>query len=718
MRVSSSASSASNPPVAEWITLKLLEEDPFATLGRLRESAPVHWVPALNRYIITRFEECRYVETRPDVFTAEQDGHRVDRTIGRSMIRKDDPDHARERLAANRTLRVRAVADRWRPVFEANANRLLADFVDRGPGADLSEDFAAPLAAANVAALVGLPHVPHDDVARWSATFMAGAANLAEEPDIWASVAAVNAEIDDALDEAVDRVRRHPDGSILSTMVEAGMPLGTQRANVKLAIAGGINEPKHAVTSAVWALSTRAEQRRRAMAEPSLFEAVFEEIVRWLPPVGMISRRTTRDVELGGLLIPADAQVGASLHAANRDPRRFANADQFDFDRDSTGHLGFGAGPHMCAGRWVGQCSVGQVALPMLYSRLRGLTASDPEGAHFVGWTFRGLQQLPVQWDSVTRFTPEPTRSPTPREVTVTEKVVEAEGVCSVTLEPIEGYANWEPGSHITLKLPNGLERQYSLCGSPTAAHWRIAVLAEPSSRGGSDYIHTQLQVGDRLPVVPPRNNFPLARSARYRFVAGGIGITPILPMIAQADSNGADWSLLYLGRTRRRMAFLRELERYGTRVTVWPSDERGTVDLHGHLGGPESSPVYACGPEKLLDALESMAADWSDSTLHVERFVARAVDLPNTPFRIRLAHSGRVLEVPSDKSIVDVLDDADVAITTSCLEGTCRTCETGVVAGIPCHRDSTLSAEERLASNSLMICVSRSKTAELTLDL
>lgn len=127
---------------------------------------------------------------------------------------------------------------------------------------------------------------------------------------------------------------------------------------------------------------------------------------------------------------------------------------------------------------------------------------------------------------------------------------------------------------------------------------------------------------------------------------------------------------------------------------------------------------MYACGPEKLLDALESMSADWSDSTLHVERFVARAVDLPNTPFRIRLAHSGRVLEVPSDKSIVDVLDDADVATTTSCLEGTCRTCETGVVAGIPCHRDSTLSAEERLASNSLMICVSRSKTPELTLDL
>lgn len=710
------SNSSSTVPVAEWITPRLLDRDPYGVLGQLRESAPVHWVPAIDRYVITRFDDCRYVETHPEVFTAEQPGHRVDRTIGRSMIRKDDPAHARERHAANHSLRVKAIADKWRPVFETNTDRLITEFIDRGSGADLSRDLAAPLAATNVAALVGLSHIPHEDVTRWSAAFMAGAANLAEEPDIWARVAAVNAEIDDAVDEATPHLRRHPDGSILSAMIEADMPVETQRANVKLAISGGINEPKHALTNAVWALSTHTEQRRAAMAEPSLFESVFEEIVRRLPPVGLISRRTTLDVELEGWIIPAGAQVGASLHAANRDPRRFANPDVFDVYRESTGHLAFGAGPHMCAGRWAAQCSVGQVALPMLFSRLQGLIASDPAGARFSGWTFRGIESLPVQWDSATRSASRTYTSA--REVVVVGKRVEAEGVCSVSLRPIADDAAWLPGTHVTIGLPNGLERQYSLCGPPTDNHWRIGVLAEPTSRGGSGYIHTQLRVGDRLPVLGLRNNFPLIAARRYRFVAGGIGITPILPMIAHAEAKGADWSLLYLGRIRRRMAFLAELEHYGDRVTVWPSDEYGTLNLRDHLVELDSTLVYACGPEKLVDALEVLSADWPESTLHVERFVARTVDLPSNPFRIRLARSGHVLEVPSDKTIVDVLDDAGVSVATSCLEGTCRTCETRVVAGTPCHRDSALTAEERIAGDSVLVCVSRAKTEELTLDL
>lgn len=226
------SNSSSTVPVAEWITPRLLDRDPYGVLGQLRESAPVHWVPAIDRYVITRFDDCRYVETHPEVFTAEQPGHRVDRTIGRSMIRKDDPAHARERHAANHSLRVKAIADKWRPVFETNTDRLITEFIDRGSGADLSRDLAAPLAATNVAALVGLSHIPHEDVTRWSAAFMAGAANLAEEPDIWARVAAVNAEIDDAVDEATPHLRRHPDGSILSAMIEADMPVETQRANV------------------------------------------------------------------------------------------------------------------------------------------------------------------------------------------------------------------------------------------------------------------------------------------------------------------------------------------------------------------------------------------------------------------------------------------------------------------------------------------------------
>ncbi|WP_270483105.1 cytochrome P450 [Gordonia jacobaea] len=709
-------------PVADAVTLEALNRDPWPVVAALRDEAPVHWVPALNRYLVMGFDDCRFVETRPDIFTAVEDRHPVDRTIGRSMIRKDDPNHAPERHAANRALRIKVVADRWRPVFEENTRVFLDQLIAAGPGADLSADFAAPLAASNVAALVGLKDVPATVVLRWSTAFMAGAADPGADVSIRRRVREANAEIDDVIASVVAGSNRAPDGTILAAMIDAGMSLETQRANVKLAISGGINEPKHALTNAVWALARHREQHDRAVADPTLFEAVFEEIVRWLPPVGVISRRTTCEVEIAGVTIPEGAQIGACLHSANRDPRRFTAPDAFDIDRDSVGHLAFGAGPHMCAGRWAAQCAVGQVALPQLYARFSGLRPVDSEGAAFAGWTFRGLETLPVTWDAVR--TPRATGAVVPLEVTVVDKSIAAEGVCAVTLRPnsATGPLPWQPGAHLTVEFPTSddasVERQYSLCGSPDEPDYRIAVRREEAGRGGSDYVHSRLAVGDRIRISPPRNNFVLYPAQRYRFVAGGIGITPIVPMIAEAHRRGVDWSLLYLGRARRGMPFLDWLSAFGDRVTVWPSAELGRVRLADHLSDVAGELVYACGPGALLDELEELSQQWPADTLHVERFAARVSDLPNKDFRLNLARSGIVLDVAAEQTIVDALQSAGIEVATSCLEGTCRTCETTVVAGTPCHRDSALTEAERQRSMTMMICVSRSQTSELTLDL
>ena len=310
-------------------------------------------------------------------------------------------------------------------------------------------------------------------------------------------------------------------------------------------------------------------------------------------------------------------------------------------------------------------------------------------------------------------------------ELVVTDRVAVAEGIVSLTLADPGGgeLPVWTPGAHVDLLLTPELTRQYSLCGSPSdRERWRIGVLLDAGGRGGSQHVHASLQAGSRVQVRGPRNNFPLAAAGRYVFVAGGIGITPLLPMIAEAEATGASWRLHYGGRRRQSMAFVDELlERYGDRVELWPEDERGMLDLAALLGQAQAGVlVYTCGPEGLLQAVERTCAGWPAGSLYVERFVAKPVDdsAAATTFEVVCQRSGITVTVPEDRSILEVVQGAGVAALSSCLEGVCGTCETAVVEGEPDHRDSLLSEDEKAAGDYMMICVSRCHGARLVLDL
>ncbi|MGN6782751.1 MAG: PDR/VanB family oxidoreductase [Marmoricola sp.] len=307
----------------------------------------------------------------------------------------------------------------------------------------------------------------------------------------------------------------------------------------------------------------------------------------------------------------------------------------------------------------------------------------------------------------------------------------ESEGVVSVELEPDQAPAQsrealppWSPGAHIDVHLPGGLVRQYSLCGTPDSASWRIAVLREPDSRGGSRAVHELLRPGQLLDVVGPRNNFELVPAVSYRFVAGGIGITPLLAMIAAADRAGAEWTLDYGGRSRASMAFVEDLERaYGSRVRVHPQDETGLLDLAACVGEPrDDTLVYCCGPEPLLRAVEAHvgAAGWPAGSLRVERFAPKQVEVvgEDEAFELELATSGTTIKVLADQTILEALEAHGYAPPSSCREGICGTCETAVVAGEPDHRDSLLSEEEKAANDTMMICVGRACSRRLVLDL
>ncbi|MGY0064994.1 PDR/VanB family oxidoreductase [Streptomyces sp. LZ34] len=302
----------------------------------------------------------------------------------------------------------------------------------------------------------------------------------------------------------------------------------------------------------------------------------------------------------------------------------------------------------------------------------------------------------------------------------------EAEGVVSLTFRHLDGeeLPSWEPGAHIDLVLEDGLVRQYSLCGDPgDRGAWQIAVLREPAGRGGSAYVHDKLAEGTSVRVRGPRNNFALVPADRYLFVAGGIGITPILPMVAAAEAAGTEWTLLYGGRSRTSMAFAGRLTAsYGDRVRVMPEDQYGLLDLAAYLAAPSPGTlVYCCGPEPLLKAVEERCADgWPGEALHVERFKAKEshADAPAGSFDVVLQQSGLTVTVPPDRSILESVQEAGVQVLYSCAEGTCGTCETDIIEGEADHRDSVLTPQEQAANETMMICVSRCGGARLVLDL
>ncbi|GAB99699.1 putative oxidoreductase [Gordonia namibiensis NBRC 108229] len=309
-------------------------------------------------------------------------------------------------------------------------------------------------------------------------------------------------------------------------------------------------------------------------------------------------------------------------------------------------------------------------------------------------------------------------------DVKVHSVCFEGVNVVSLRLEADDGTAlpHFSPGAHIDLDLGNDLVRQYSLCGSPLEPTWRIAVLRERQSRGGSERAH-RLSCGDRVRVRGPRNHFPLEDAAEYLFIAGGIGVTPILPMLREAETRGVPWSLHYGGRTRGSMAFADEIAGYGDKVHLYPQDEVGLLNLTWILGEPrEGVGVYCCGPEGLLTAIESETESWPHGALHTERFSPAEPVGPrvgDTPFEVECQMSGVTVTVADDETILEAVERVGgVIVSSSCREGTCGTCEATVLDGVPEHRDSVLTDDEREAGDVIMTCVSRSCTSRLVLDL
>src|SRR5689334_1726297 len=374
--------------------------DPYPALARMRKEAPIAFVPQFGSTVFTRRDDIFTQEKRIDVFSSHQPNGLMNVLMGHNMMRKDGDAHMNERQAMFPAVSPRTVRDTWVKQFQAHAMRILEELAPKGR-ADLTKAFALPLSAECLKDITGLTNMRYQDMDAWSQAMIDGIANYTGNKEVEARCNAATAGIDAAIDDMLPVVKKHPNNSILSVLLAAGQPMDSVRANVKLAISGGQNEPRDAISGSVWALLTHPDQLAAVTSGQAKWIDVFEEYARWIAPIGMSPRRVARAYSYGGVDFEPDERVFLMFGSANRDETCFADPDRFDISRDTSKSIAFGAGPHYCAGAFASRAMVADVALPSLFGRLKGLRLDPSEEVKIAGWAFRGLLNLPVVWDAV-----------------------------------------------------------------------------------------------------------------------------------------------------------------------------------------------------------------------------------------------------------------------------------------------------------------------------
>jgi cytochrome P450/ferredoxin-NADP reductase len=731
-------------------------DHPYDVYALLRDKAPVYYNARRDLWVLSRYEDVRACLRNNEQFVNalgnDMDGTHDSYGPG-NLIALDEPHHAVIREVVQPAFagrEIRVMEDQIRGV----ARDLLTAIRARGE-AELAAEFALPLVFTASMRLLG---APMSGVQFWQDHLLRSMVRTVGQFGLPEDAVASNREAEEHI-RGLMRDRRaelaagaEPGPDVISQILIAGaagvLDEAEQAGLAHLVLSASTDAPAALLTNCIAILDKFPELQAYLRANPTKIKGFVEETLRYDAPATNLCRQSTVEVAIGGVTIPADSRVMVLLGSANRDGRVYDDPDTFDLNRTFTADtrsLGFGEGIHACMGAPLARL-VAQVAVEELVAVL------DDVELRIVGsaerWTkqmVRGFSRLHVKLvptdegpvalkahastshgDKVRQLSTRATV--TTRELVTymraAAKELVADGVVALTLQPLDGgpLPLWEPGAHVDLIIEGVPTKQYSLCGDPADAQtWRLGILGDPQGSGASMYIHDQLTDGDVVRVRGPLNNFPLVASPRYLFIAGGIGITPILPMIRRAEAAGAEWQLVYGGRRRSSMAFLDELAGYADKVVVLPQDEVGLLDLDALLGTPRAdTKVYCCGPEPLLAAVEGRCRDWPAKALHVERFVAKPMTEPalKVPFEVYLAASGITITVPPEKSILATVEEAGVGVLSSCAEGTCGTCETPLLDGIADHRDSVLDEQEREAMTCMMICVSRSRSPRLVLDL
>lgn len=701
--------------------------NPTCIHAELREKCPVAWTDAFGGfYTLTRYDDVAAAALDHETFSSAQTVS-IPSTTGpgrklRPPIEMDPPDNIPVRDVLNRYFtpdRIRLIE----PAIRRAARDLLGSCIARGE-TDAVADYTFHLPAQVQCMFLGIS--TEDAVSIKRMTLEVQEAGAAGDT---AAHKAINDRIYAYIDKIVEtraNMPYDPDdvvSALLHEEIGGGRMAHDDVASVlRLFLQAGHGTSTNALGSIIRHLARTPEDQKRLREEPALIPNAIEEILRLWTPARLLSRTTTKAVEVSGATIPQGAKVALMWSAANRDPDVFDNPDDVDFDRRPNRHIAFGHGVHRCVGAPLARAQL-RIGIEELLSMTDHFElAGEPVDTT---WPHLGVKKLPI------KFTPKSTLSAASirgghkelalRVATIrplADRIIELE-LRAPSDEPL---VEWSPGAHVDVVLPGDISRSYSLAGDPADLHcWRIAVLREPNGRGGSETIH-RMKEGDDVRVRWPRNNFAMEPAEAYHFMASGIGITPILPMVKAAREQSTPFRLDYVGRTRDSLAYLGEIEGMEN-VHVHLTAETGRPELTALLSesAPET-PIYACGSQSFLSAVETLA-DEGGRAFHTEWFAPRpgaqqAGAGALESFTVRLERSNIEVAVVPGQSIIDACAEAGVTILASCFEGTCGSCVSAVLDGTPDHRDSVLSAKERTDNCLMTPCVSRSKSGKLVLDV
>ncbi|MDM0035569.1 cytochrome P450/oxidoreductase [Variovorax sp. J22P271] len=737
------------------------QQDPPESLRWAREQEPIFWSPRLGYWVVTRYEDIKSIFRDNITFSPSIALEKITPTgeeanavlasygfaLNRTLVNEDEPAH----MPRRRLLMEPFTPDELRhhePLVRKLAREYVDRFIDDGR-ADLVDQMLWEVPLTVALHFLGVPEEDMDTLRKYS---IAHTVNTWGRPKPEEQVAVAHAvgNFWQFAGQVLDKMRQDPSGpgwmrygirkqvdhpevvtdSYLHSMMMAG-------------IVAAHETTANATANAMKLLLQHPDTWREICEDPSLISNAVEECLRHNGSVAAWRRLVTKEVEVGGARLPAGSKLLIVTSSANHDPHQFADADLFDIRRDNASeHLTFGYGSHQCMGKNLARMEM-QIFLEEFTRRLPHMRLAEQAFSYVPNTSFRGPEHLWVEWDPALNperarptllqaQTPvrigEPSRQAGARTVIVDSATPVAEGIVRLRLVAPDGKAlpRWTPGAHIDVECGGPeLSRQYSLCGDPDDTRaLEIAVLREAESRGGSAWIHGQVQAGDRLRIRGPRNHFRLDEGARRLIlIAGGIGITPVSAMARRARALGLDYALHYSGRRRATMAFVDELAAlHGERLHLHVGDEGRRCDFDALLARPEpGTQVYACGPQRMLDALEAGCAGWPEDALRIEHFASTVGTLDPSrehAFEVELKDSGITVMVAADRTVLSALRAANVDIPSDCEEGLCGTCEVRVLGGEVDHRDLVLTRAEREAQSRMMTCCSRARGGKLVLEL
>jgi cytochrome P450/ferredoxin-NADP reductase len=736
--------------------------DPGLALAWAREEEPVFWSPELGYWIVTRYADVKAIFRDNVTFSpaialekltpSSTEAAAVLRDYGyamnRTLVNEDEPAHMPRRRALMEPFTPAALVEHEEMVRRFT-REAVDSFVDDG-SADLVTQFLYSVPLTVAMSFLG---IPEEDMAPLKKYSVAHTVNTwgRPRPEEQLAVAHAVGNFWQYAGNILEKIRRNPEGpgwmqySVRQQELMPDVVTDSYLHSIMMAgIVAAHETTAHAAANAVKLLLERRERWEELCANPGLIANAVEECLRVSGSVAAWRRVATRDTTIGDVPITAGSKILMVQATANRDPRQFEDAEDVDLRREAASdHLTFGYGAHQCMGKNLARMEL-QIFLHELATRLPHMVLAPQEFSYVPNTSFRGPEHLLVTWEphlnperrdeGVLHVQPavsigEPSKAAMSRTLVVESVEQVADDIVRLRLGPGPGtrLPRWTSGAHIDVDCPIGdatVTRQYSLCGPRGDDAYEIAVLREPDGRGGSLWIHGHALAATTLEVRGPRNHFQLDPSATgYVFVAGGIGITPVLAHADQARELGIAYRIHYAGRARSTMAFReRLLADHGDAVTFYAGDEGSRMDLRAILDDLEpGEQVYACGPQRLIEALEELSADLPPDVVRMEHFTSTLTTLDPTKertFEVVLRDTGLSLQVAADQTVLNALRSVNIDIQSDCEEGLCGSCEAVVLAGQIDHRDVVLSRAEREENRRMMTCCSRARGDRLVLDL